>query len=174
MQPTISENTENTEHRRQWSASTPVGLGAPGFVPISGPGCFRLQEVCRARVICASRLRGGQGNDIRPVSRRVVLSTLAALPALHTLSWIVSAQAQAADPLSSWNDGRTKQACGLSIWPSASACRNRQNHLLGQLEKLGYLQRRREQPNGHTAVYLTEAWMAGCRIQCCHHAPARS
>jgi DNA-binding MarR family transcriptional regulator len=30
------------------------------------------------------------------------------------------------------------------------------NHLLGQLEKLGYLQRRHEQPNGHAAVYLTE------------------
>ena len=34
------------------------------------------------------------------------------------------------------------------------------NHLLGQLEKLGYLQRRREQPNGHAAVYLTErGWL---------------
>ncbi len=34
------------------------------------------------------------------------------------------------------------------------------NHLLGQLEKLGYLQRRREQGNGHAAVYLTErGWL---------------
>ena len=34
------------------------------------------------------------------------------------------------------------------------------NHLLGQLEKLGYLQRRREQANGHTAVYFTErGWL---------------
>lgn len=34
------------------------------------------------------------------------------------------------------------------------------NHLLGQLEKLGYLQRRRERENGHTAVHLTErGWL---------------
>ena len=34
------------------------------------------------------------------------------------------------------------------------------NHLLGQIEKLGYLQRRHEQPNGHAAVYLTErGWL---------------
>ena len=34
------------------------------------------------------------------------------------------------------------------------------NHLLGQLEKLGYLQRRHEQANGHAAVYLTErGWL---------------
>jgi DNA-binding MarR family transcriptional regulator len=34
------------------------------------------------------------------------------------------------------------------------------NHLLGQLEKLGYLQRRHRQPNGHAAVYLTErGWL---------------
>jgi DNA-binding MarR family transcriptional regulator len=34
------------------------------------------------------------------------------------------------------------------------------NHLLGQLEKLGYLQRRHEQPNGQAAVYLTErGWL---------------
>jgi DNA-binding MarR family transcriptional regulator len=34
------------------------------------------------------------------------------------------------------------------------------NHLLGQLEKLRYLQRRREQGNGHTAVYFTErGWL---------------
>jgi len=30
------------------------------------------------------------------------------------------------------------------------------NHLLGQLEKLGYLQRRREPGNRHIAVHLTE------------------
>jgi len=30
------------------------------------------------------------------------------------------------------------------------------NHLLGQLEKLGYLQRRRERGNRHTTVHLTE------------------
>lgn len=34
------------------------------------------------------------------------------------------------------------------------------NHLLGQLEKLGYLKRRRERGNGHTTVYLTErGWL---------------
>jgi DNA-binding MarR family transcriptional regulator len=34
------------------------------------------------------------------------------------------------------------------------------NHLLGQLEKLGYLQRRHDQPNGQAAVYLTErGWL---------------
>jgi len=34
------------------------------------------------------------------------------------------------------------------------------NHLLGQLEKLGYLQRRREPGHRHTAVYLTErGWL---------------
>jgi DNA-binding MarR family transcriptional regulator len=34
------------------------------------------------------------------------------------------------------------------------------NHLLGQLEKLRYLQRRREPANGHTAVYFTErGWL---------------
>ena len=30
------------------------------------------------------------------------------------------------------------------------------NHLLGQLEKLGYLERRKETESGHTAVYLTD------------------
>jgi phosphoserine phosphatase len=44
------------------------------------------------------------------ISRRIVLSTLAALPALHVLRSGGSAQAQAADPLPSWNDGRTKQS----------------------------------------------------------------
>jgi phosphoserine phosphatase len=44
------------------------------------------------------------------VTRRIVLSTLAALPALHALPSSVSAQAQAGDPLPSWNDGRTKQS----------------------------------------------------------------
>ncbi|HWB44967.1 MAG TPA: MarR family transcriptional regulator [Hyphomicrobiaceae bacterium] len=34
------------------------------------------------------------------------------------------------------------------------------NHLLGQLEKLGYLQRRHEGPNGHATVHLTErGWL---------------
>lgn len=34
------------------------------------------------------------------------------------------------------------------------------NHLLGQLEKLGYLQRRREQPTGPATVHLTErGWL---------------
>lgn len=34
------------------------------------------------------------------------------------------------------------------------------NHLLGQLEKLGYLQRRRERTNGHITVHLTErGWL---------------
>ena len=45
-----------------------------------------------------------------PISRRVMLSTLAALPALHALPLSAFAQAQAADPLPSWNDGRTKQS----------------------------------------------------------------
>jgi phosphoserine phosphatase len=44
------------------------------------------------------------------VTRRIVLSTLAALPALHALSSSVSAQAQAGDALPSWNDGRSKQS----------------------------------------------------------------
>lgn len=34
------------------------------------------------------------------------------------------------------------------------------NHLLGQLEKLRYLQRRREQGNGHIAIYFTKrGWL---------------
>jgi len=34
------------------------------------------------------------------------------------------------------------------------------NHLLGQLERLGYLRRRRERGNGHAAVCLTErGWL---------------
>ena len=34
------------------------------------------------------------------------------------------------------------------------------NHLLGQLEKLGFLERRREGEKGHTVVYLTErGWL---------------
>lgn len=34
------------------------------------------------------------------------------------------------------------------------------NHLLGQLEKLGYLERRRAQPNGSATVHLTErGWL---------------
>lgn len=34
------------------------------------------------------------------------------------------------------------------------------NHLLGQLEKLGYLQRRRKQPSGPATVHLTErGWL---------------
>jgi DNA-binding MarR family transcriptional regulator len=34
------------------------------------------------------------------------------------------------------------------------------NHLLGQLEKFGYLQRRRELPNGPATVHLTErGWL---------------
>src|SRR6185436_20119263 len=45
-----------------------------------------------------------------PLSRRVMLSTLAALPALHALPFSAFAQAQAADPLPSWNDSRTKQS----------------------------------------------------------------
>ena len=44
------------------------------------------------------------------ISRRLVLSTLTALPALHALPLRVLAQDQAADPLPSWNDGRTKQS----------------------------------------------------------------
>ena len=44
------------------------------------------------------------------VTRRLVLSTLAAVPALHALPLRVWAQAQGADPLPSWNGGRTKQS----------------------------------------------------------------
>lgn len=34
------------------------------------------------------------------------------------------------------------------------------NHLLGQLEKLGYLQRRRDRETGHTIIHLTErGWL---------------
>jgi hypothetical protein len=45
-----------------------------------------------------------------PINRRIVLSTLAALPALHALPSIGFAQAQAADPLPSWNEGHSKQS----------------------------------------------------------------
>src|SRR5258707_11675260 len=45
-----------------------------------------------------------------PISRRIMLSTLAALPVLNALPLSVFAQAQAADPLPSWNEGRTKQS----------------------------------------------------------------
>ena len=35
------------------------------------------------------------------------------------------------------------------------------NHLLGQLEKLGYLQRRRDPESGHTLIHYTErGWLA--------------
>jgi len=44
------------------------------------------------------------------ISRRLVLSTLAALPALHAWPLPASAQAQAADPLPSWKGGRAKQS----------------------------------------------------------------
>jgi DNA-binding MarR family transcriptional regulator len=34
------------------------------------------------------------------------------------------------------------------------------NHLLGQLEKFGYLERRHERPNGHATIHLTErGWL---------------
>src|SRR5262245_14660901 len=42
------------------------------------------------------------------ISRRLLLSVLTALPALHALR--VRAQAQATDPLPSWNGGRTKHS----------------------------------------------------------------
>jgi phosphoserine phosphatase len=45
-----------------------------------------------------------------PISRRLVLSTLAAFPVLHALPLSVDAQVQAADPLPSWNDGRAKHS----------------------------------------------------------------
>ena len=44
------------------------------------------------------------------VSRRVLLSTLAAIPTLTGAFPRISAQAQTADPLPSWNDGRARQA----------------------------------------------------------------
>src|SRR5262249_54448857 len=43
------------------------------------------------------------------ISRRSVLSTVAALPLL-ALPYIPAGWAQGADPLPSWNDGRTKQS----------------------------------------------------------------
>ena len=57
--------------------------------------------------------KDGRSNDVLTptrISRRLLLSTLAALPALHALPSSVFAQAQAGDPLPSWNDGRTKQS----------------------------------------------------------------
>jgi hypothetical protein len=44
------------------------------------------------------------------ISRRVLLSTLAALPILPAPILRSTALAQAADPLPSWNDGAAKQA----------------------------------------------------------------
>jgi phosphoserine phosphatase len=44
------------------------------------------------------------------VSRRVVLATVAALPALTAVFPRTMAQAQGADPLPSWNDGRAKRS----------------------------------------------------------------
>ena len=44
------------------------------------------------------------------LGRRFILSALSALPALHVLPWRASAQAQATDPLPSWNNGRAKQS----------------------------------------------------------------
>src|SRR5262245_38681170 len=46
----------------------------------------------------------------RGISRRVVVSTLAALPVLGGALPRTLAQAQTADPLPSWNDGAAKQA----------------------------------------------------------------
>src|SRR4249920_3651759 len=51
--------------------------------------------------------------SIRPssgISRRCLLSTLAVLPALSAPPFRISARAQAADPLPSWNEGRAKQS----------------------------------------------------------------
>jgi len=45
-----------------------------------------------------------------PISRRLVVSTLAALPSMHIMSLPVFAQGKGADPLPSWNEGRTKQS----------------------------------------------------------------
>ena len=45
-----------------------------------------------------------------PISRRVVVSTLAALPLLTAAFPRAFAQAQGADPLPSWNDGAAKEA----------------------------------------------------------------
>jgi len=44
------------------------------------------------------------------LNRRTLLSILTALPALPSISLRAAAQAQAGDPLPSWNDGATKQA----------------------------------------------------------------
>ena len=44
------------------------------------------------------------------ISRRFLLSSLAVVPALSAPLFRISAQAQTADPLPSWNDGRAKQS----------------------------------------------------------------
>ena len=44
------------------------------------------------------------------VSRRLILGVLASLPALPELLAAVSARAETAAPLASWNDGSAKQA----------------------------------------------------------------
>lgn len=44
------------------------------------------------------------------ISRRFLLSSLAVVPALSAPFFPISAQAQTADPLPSWNDGRAKQS----------------------------------------------------------------
>src|SRR5262245_14952118 len=44
------------------------------------------------------------------ITRRFLLSTVAALPILPVLNFRISAEAQVADPLPSWNAGRAKQS----------------------------------------------------------------
>ena len=44
------------------------------------------------------------------ISRRFLLSSLAVIPALSSPIFRISARAQTADPLPSWNDGRAKQS----------------------------------------------------------------
>src|SRR5436190_3889350 len=58
-------------------------------------------------------VKGKCMDPIRPfsgVSRRFLLTSLAVLPAFSAPYFRISAQAQTADPLASWNDGRAKQS----------------------------------------------------------------
>ena len=84
-----------------------IGIGSLGDVATgtSPAGCER---------VASTRHREGKGGNVIPslgISRRFLLSSLAALPVLSGPLSRISAQAQtAADPLASWNDGRAKQS----------------------------------------------------------------
>src|SRR5262249_22634765 len=63
------------------------------------PGAAKWERDVMTKIICRSG-----------ISRRSVLSTLAAFPLLSTPLLRTSGWAQSADPLPSWNDGAAKQA----------------------------------------------------------------